>query len=57
MIFVPRPGIQPVSPALQGRFLTIEPPGKSRNGFLYQTLVTRIWPEVGLRRFGDVPGK
>ena len=57
MIFVPRPGTKPVSPALQGRFLTIEPPGKSRNGFLYQTLVTRIWPELSLRRFGDVPGK
>ena len=27
-ILVPRPGIEPVSPALQGRFLTTGPPGK-----------------------------
>ena len=25
----PGPGVEPVSPALAGRFLTIEPPGKS----------------------------
>ena len=28
-IYVPRPGIEPVSPALQGGFLTTGPPGKS----------------------------
>ena len=28
-ILVPQPGIKPVSPALQGRFLTSGPPGKS----------------------------
>ena len=28
-IFVPQPGIKPMSPALQGRFLTTGPPGKS----------------------------
>ena len=28
-ILVPRPGIEPTSLALQGRFLTTEPPGKS----------------------------
>ena len=28
-ILVPRPGIEPVSPALEGRFLTTGPPGKS----------------------------
>ena len=28
-ILVPQPGIKPMSPALQGRFLTTEPPGKS----------------------------
>ena len=28
-IFVPQPGIEPMSPALQGRFLTTGPPGKS----------------------------
>ena len=26
---LPRPGMEPVSPALAGRFLTTEPPGKS----------------------------
>ena len=30
-ILVPQPGIEPMSPALQGRFLTREPPGKSLN--------------------------
>ena len=28
---LPGPGLQPVSPALAGRFLTIAPPGKPRN--------------------------
>ena len=30
-ILVPRPGIEPESPALQDRFLTTGPPGKSLN--------------------------
>ena len=29
VILVPRPGIEPVSPELQGRFLNTGPPGKS----------------------------
>ena len=28
-MLVPRPGIEPISPAVQGRFLTTGPPGKS----------------------------
>ena len=28
-ILVPQPGIEPVSPALEGRFFTTEPPEKS----------------------------
>ena len=28
-ILVPRPGIKPTSPALEGGFLTLGPPGKS----------------------------
>ena len=28
-VLVPRPGIEPASPALAGRFLTAGPPGKS----------------------------
>ena len=30
---LPGPGIEPVSPALAGRFSTIKPPGKSLNSF------------------------
>ena len=29
-ILVPRPGIEPASPALEGEFLTTGPPGKSQ---------------------------
>ena len=31
---LPRPGIEPMSPALAGGFLTTGPPGKSCNDFL-----------------------
>ena len=31
---LPGPGIEPVSPALAGRFLTTAPPGRSTNPFL-----------------------
>ena len=34
---LPRPGIEPVSPALAGRFLTSGPPGKSYSFILTQT--------------------
>ena len=30
---LPRPGLEPVSPALAGRFLTTVPPGKPRNSY------------------------
>ena len=29
---LPRPGLEPVSPALAGGFLTTAPPGKSKDG-------------------------
>ena len=32
---LPRPGLEPVSPALAGGFLTTVPPGKPRNGRFY----------------------
>ena len=32
---LPRPGLEPVSPALAGRFSTTAPPGKPRNNSLY----------------------
>ena len=35
MILVPRQGIKPTSPALQGRLLTTGPPGKSQNVTLF----------------------
>ena len=36
-ILVPWPGIEPMSPALQGRFSTIGPPGKSITNFYNKT--------------------
>ena len=33
-IIVPQPGIEPASPALEGRFFTAEPPGKSQDWLL-----------------------
>ena len=35
-ILVPRPGIEPVSPALEGRFLTTRPPGTSLCWFIFE---------------------
>ena len=32
---LPRPGLEPVSPALAGRFLTTAPPGKPCKGFFH----------------------
>ena len=34
-ILVPQPGIEPVSPALKGRFFTTGPPGKSPGHFFF----------------------
>ena len=34
-ILVPRPGIKPVSPALQEGFLTTGPPGKSQDRYMF----------------------
>ena len=34
---IPRPGLEPVSPALAGGFLTTAPPGKSPIPFLYSS--------------------
>ena len=42
---LPGPGLEPVSPALAGGFLTTAPPGKSRHAwFFLGTLVCRPWP-------------
>ena len=37
MLGLPRPGIEPVSPALADGFFTTEPPGKPRNLVLMMT--------------------
>ena len=36
---LPRPGLEPVSPALAGRFSTTVPPGKPKIGFLIEELL------------------
>ena len=41
-ILVPRPGIEPMSPALEGRFLTTGPPGKSLQ-------IPSYWAKLGLQ--------
>ena len=40
-IFVPRPGIEPTSPALEGGFLTTGLPGKSQDIFSCYTYTQR----------------
>ena len=40
-ILVPRPGIEPASPALEGGFLTTGPPGKSQGPHF---LLILYWP-------------
>ena len=39
---LPGPGLEPMSPALAGGFLTTEPPGNSQDIEFYQTLSTSI---------------
>ena len=39
---LPGPGLEPVSLALAGRFLTTEPPGKSLVGFLMMAILTGV---------------
>ena len=38
-ILVPQPGIEPVSPALQGGYLTTGPPGKSLKANFFNELL------------------
>ena len=40
---LPRPGIEPVSPALAGRFSTTAPPGKPHIGF-FKNVFLVFWP-------------
>ena len=41
-ILVPQPGIKPASPALEGRFLTTGPPGKSLEGSNFLPFVSAV---------------
>ena len=43
---LPRPGLEPVSPALVGGFLTTAPPGKPRGAFINRNLAC-ILPPIG----------
>ena len=45
---LPRPGLEPASPALAGRFLTTAPPGKPRSLLLINSVM--ILPQVFLER-------
>ena len=43
---LPGPGLEPVSPALAGGFLTTAPPGKSPRLFLNQLVGTTILSDI-----------
>ena len=49
-ILVPQPGIKPVSPALQGRFLTTGPPGKSLIHIVVQQTLTQYCKATTLKK-------
>ena len=40
---LPRPGLEPVSPALAGKFLTTVPPGKPPSPFFKKNIYLFIW--------------
>ena len=42
---LPRPGLEPASPALAGRFSTTAPPGKPCNGFFKLKYISKGWKE------------
>ena len=45
---LPGPGIEPMSPALAGRFFTTEPPEKSLDGFQWGKFSSIIFAEIHL---------
>ena len=46
---LPRPGLEPVSPALAGRFSTTAPPGKPKNGnFLMQMICCFVFKALDI---------
>ena len=44
------PGIEPVSPALAGRFFTTEPPGKPNGVGMGKRSFTRVWLALASER-------
>jgi len=48
-ILVPRPGVEPMSPALEGRFLTTGPPGKFLSVLLEENTLKREQRPSGIR--------
>ena len=58
---LPRPGLEPVSPALAGRFSTTAPPGKPQTFFYtraFQPCIIGIWGQIILccRMISSVSG-
>ena len=47
---LPRPGLEPVSPALAGRFSTTAPPGKPKNMKFFKPLIVALFCWVCYRR-------
>ena len=45
---LPRPGLEPVSPAVAGRLSTTAPPGKSQRKYFYPHLINRIYRTLSL---------
>ena len=51
---LPRPGLEPVSPALAGRFSTTAPPGKPCCTFLNMDFSFKIYPNLFMNWVGDI---
>ena len=51
---LPRPGLEPMSPALAGKFLTTAPPGKPYRFLLDQVLVVCVFQGVGSFNFSNL---
>ena len=51
---LPRPGLEPVSPALAGRLLTTVPPGKSYDFFLMQFFIVEMFIQHEIYHFNYV---
>ena len=56
MWHLPRPGLEPVSPALAGRFSTTAPPGKPNQLLFlpYRIFLTVIWPLILIESISEM---